>query len=203
MPTGQNPVQPMTQATKYYKSLSLLFSPPYLPRERLVASSSTPCNLVALKITQKYTLSHKNFAKIHCFKRILKGILPHDTLSHNFLINCNTLSSNSYQNRTPCRIIFTVKGHPVERHIPSSKVWEYPPPTWWHPIALSGDQLACGLLPNKSTYFHSISAALCSIGFGAKLWNLLEFIELSVLISRNSKTTFLLVQLRSHFPHFQ
>ena len=38
MPTGQNPVQPMTQATKYYKSLSLLFFSPFLPRERLVAS---------------------------------------------------------------------------------------------------------------------------------------------------------------------
>ena len=57
----------------------------------------------------------------------LKGVLPHDTLSDNFLINCNTLSHNFYQKRTPCRIIFTVKGHPVERHIPSSQVWEYPP----------------------------------------------------------------------------
>ena len=77
-------------------------------------------------MAQKYTLSHRNFAKIHCFKRILKGILPHDTLSHNFLINCNTLSHNFYQKRTPYRIIFTVKGHPVEWLIPSSQVWEYP-----------------------------------------------------------------------------
>ena len=88
-------------------------------------------------MAQKYTLSHKSFAKMHCFKRTLKGILPHDTLSHNFLINCNTpshnflinciiLSHNFYQKRTPCRIIFTVKGLPVERHIPSSQVWEYP-----------------------------------------------------------------------------
>ena len=38
MPTGQNPVQPTTQATKYYKSLSLLFLLLLLPRERLVAS---------------------------------------------------------------------------------------------------------------------------------------------------------------------
>ena len=60
--------------------------------------------------------------------RTLKGFLPHDTLSHNFLINCNTLSHNFYQKRTPCRIIFTAKGHPVERHIPSGQVWEYPPP---------------------------------------------------------------------------
>ena len=37
MPTGQNPVQPMTQAAKYYKSLSLLLLS-FLPRERLVAS---------------------------------------------------------------------------------------------------------------------------------------------------------------------
>ena len=58
----------------------------------------------------------------------LKGVLPRDTLSHNFLINSNILSHNFYQKRTPCRIIFTVKGHPVERHIPSSQVWEYPPP---------------------------------------------------------------------------
>ena len=75
-----------------------------------------------------YTLSHKNFTKIHCFMITLKGVLPRDTLSHNFLINCNALSHNLYQKRTPCRIIFTVKGHPVERHIPSSQVWEYPPP---------------------------------------------------------------------------
>ena len=66
--------------------------------------------------------------KIHCFMITLKGVLPCDTLSQNFLINCNTLSHNFYQKRTPCRIIFTVKGHPVERHIPSSQVWEYPPP---------------------------------------------------------------------------
>ena len=38
MPTGQNPVQPTTQVAKYYKSLSLLFRLPFLPRERLVAS---------------------------------------------------------------------------------------------------------------------------------------------------------------------
>ena len=29
----------------------------------------------------------------------------------------------------PCRIIFTAKGHPVERHIPSGQVWEYLPPS--------------------------------------------------------------------------
>ena len=79
-------------------------------------------------MAQKYTLSHKFFAKIHCFKRTLKVILPHDTPSHNFLINCNTLSHNFYQEKTPCRIIFAVKGHPVERHIPSSQEWKYPPP---------------------------------------------------------------------------
>ena len=84
-------------------------------------------------MAQKYTLSHKNFTKIQCFKRTLKGIFPHDTLSHNFLINCNTLSHNFYQKKTTCRIIFTVKGHPVEQNIPSSQVWEYPrPPTGLH-----------------------------------------------------------------------
>ena len=154
---------------------------------RQISPHPVPCRI---KNGQKYTLSHKIFAKIHCFKRTLKGILPHDplshnflincntlshnflincntlphnflincntlshnflincntlshnflincntlshnflincnTLSHNFLINCNTLSHNFYQKRTPCRIISTVKGHPVERHIPSSQVWE-------------------------------------------------------------------------------
>ena len=79
-------------------------------------------------MTHKYTLSHKNFVKIHCFRRTLKGILPHDTLSHKFLINCNTLSHNFYQKRIPCHIIFTVKGHHFARHIPSSQIWEYPTP---------------------------------------------------------------------------
>ena len=41
MPTGQNPVQPTTQAAKYCKSLSLLFLLPFLPRERLVASPNS------------------------------------------------------------------------------------------------------------------------------------------------------------------
>ena len=40
MPTGQNPVQPTTQANENYKSLSLLFLLPFLPRERLAASPS-------------------------------------------------------------------------------------------------------------------------------------------------------------------
>ena len=57
------------------------------------------------------------------FQENSKNVLSHYTLSHNFLINCNVLSHNFYQNRTPCGIIFTVKGHPVERHSPSSQVW--------------------------------------------------------------------------------
>ena len=73
---------------------------------------------VALKMAPKYTLSHNNFAKINYFKRTLKGIFPHDTLSHKFLINCNTLSHNFYRKRTPY----------VEGYIPSSQVWEYPRP---------------------------------------------------------------------------
>ena len=76
----------------------------------------------------------KNFAKINCFKRNLKSVLPNDTLSYNFLINCNSLSHNFHQKRTPCCIIFTLKGHPVEQHIPSSQVWEYTP--WGAAIAL-------------------------------------------------------------------
>ena len=47
--------------------------------------------------------------------RTLKGVLPRDTLSHNFLINWNTLSHNLYQKRTPCRIIFTVKAVAYQR----------------------------------------------------------------------------------------
>ena len=62
---------------------------------------------------QKHTLLYKNFARVHCFKRILKNVLPHDTLSHDFLINCNNLSHNFNQNRRPCHIIFTVKGYPM------------------------------------------------------------------------------------------
>ena len=50
------------------------------------------------------------------------------TLSHNFLTNCSTLSHNLYQKRTPYCIIFTIKGRPIERCIPSNQVWEYPPP---------------------------------------------------------------------------
>ena len=92
---------------------------------RQIAPHPVPCRI---KNSPKYTLSHQNFAKIHCFKRPLKDVLPHDTLSHNFLINCKTLSHAFYQKKKACRIIFTVKGHPVERHIPSSQVWEYPPP---------------------------------------------------------------------------
>ena len=79
-------------------------------------------------MSQEYTLSHKTFPKIHCFKKTLTNVLPPDTMSHNFLIDCNTLSHNFYQNRTPCRMIFTVEGHPVEQHIPSSQIWKYPPP---------------------------------------------------------------------------
>ena len=38
MPTGQNSVQPTTQAAKYYKSLSLSLLLPFFPRESLLAS---------------------------------------------------------------------------------------------------------------------------------------------------------------------
>ena len=81
------------------------------------------------KCPQKYTMSHKNCAKSINYSLFhLKHVLPHDTLSHNFLINCNTLTLNFYQKRTPCPIIFTAKGHPVEWHIPSCQVWESPMP---------------------------------------------------------------------------
>ena len=90
-----------------------------------ISPHPVPCRI---KMARKYTLSHKNFAKIHCFKRTLNGILPQGTLSHNFLINCITLWHDFSQKRTPCRILFTVKGHPIKRHIPSSQIWEYPFP---------------------------------------------------------------------------
>ena len=80
-----------------------------------ISPHHVPC---CIRMPQKYTLSQKKFAKIHCFMRTLKDVPPHDTLSHNFLINSNTLSHNFYQKRTPCRITSTVKGHPIERHIP-------------------------------------------------------------------------------------
>ena len=50
MPTGQSSVQPTTQAAKYYKSLSLSFLLPFLPRERLVASPIGNSFGVVLKI---------------------------------------------------------------------------------------------------------------------------------------------------------
>ena len=36
------------------------------------------------------------------------------------------LSQKKWTKGMPCRIIFTAKGHPVERHIPSGQGWEYP-----------------------------------------------------------------------------
>ena len=80
---------------------------------------------------QKYTLSYEIFPKIHCFKRTLKGILPRDTLSHNFLINCNTLSHNCYQKRTPCRIIFTGKDTPLCGTSRQVKYGSTPLPRTW------------------------------------------------------------------------
>ena len=74
------------------------------------------------------TQSVPKIYKINCMKRTLKSFLPHDTLSHDFLINCNTLSDNFCQKRTPCGIIFTVKGYPVERHIPTIQACECSPP---------------------------------------------------------------------------
>ena len=62
------------------------------------------------------------------FQENSKKLPPHDTLSHNFRINCNTLSHNYYQKRTPCRISFTLKGHRVEQLVPSSQIWETPHP---------------------------------------------------------------------------
>ena len=81
-----------------------------------------------IKMPQKYTLSHKNFAKIHCLKGTLKMSVHMIPCRIIFKSVVNTLSHNFYQKRTPCRIISTVKGHTVQRHIPLSQVWEYPPP---------------------------------------------------------------------------
>ena len=62
------------------------------------------------------------------FQENSKNVPPHDTLSHNFLINCwYNRGYIFYQKRTPCRIFSTVKVHPVERHIPCILVCEQPP----------------------------------------------------------------------------
>ena len=84
----------------------------YLTRDvtGCVANFSTPCTL---KMSQKYNLSHKCLAEsIHYpwFQENSENVLPHDTLSNNF-----------YQKPTPCQKGFTVKGHAVEQHIPSSQ----------------------------------------------------------------------------------
>ena len=95
---------------------------------------------------QKYTLSHKNFAKIHCFKRTLK-ISFH-------MIPCRIIFSSIV---IPCRVIFIRRGHPVayfsvkehhaEQHIPSSQVWEYPPPGLQRNL---GD--SCSLIFQQTSY---------------------------------------------------
>ena len=92
-----------------------------------MANRSTLCTLSQKKLPKSIPCRIKILPK-SIVLITLKGVPPHDTLSHNFFINYNSLSHNFYQKRTPCRIIFTVKGHPVGRHIPSSQVWEYPPP---------------------------------------------------------------------------
>ena len=72
-----------------------------------------PCRI---KNAPKYTLSLKNFAKNvrnPLFQWSLKNFLQHDTLSHNFLVNFNTLSHIFSLKRTPFSIIFTEKGHPA------------------------------------------------------------------------------------------
>ena len=73
------------------------------------------------------------FSKVYitqCFKRTLKKILPHDTLSHNFLTNCSTLALDFIRKGDPVAYFFTATRDPVERHNPSSQVWEclVPPP---------------------------------------------------------------------------
>ena len=68
---------------------------------RQISPHPVPCSI---KMAQKYTLSHKNFARIHCFKRTLKGILPHDTLSHDFPIN-RSLCPRLLKNKL-CHLLF-------------------------------------------------------------------------------------------------
>ena len=61
------------------------------------------------------------------------------------LLACDFLSNNFPFYKIPCRIIFlpitipchiifTAKRYPVERHIASGQVWEYPPPRRWTPL---------------------------------------------------------------------
>ena len=93
----------------------------HCPRVHLTREMTAVCgrplhtlNPVAQKMGQRYTLSHKN---VTSQKQGRNRVFASDTLSHNFPF-C----------MIPCRIIFTAKGHPVERHIPSSQVWEYHSP---------------------------------------------------------------------------
>ena len=77
-------------------------------------SPSTPC-----------TLSHTNFASQ---KQSRNRIFACDTLSHNFPFYMIPSRIIFLSITIPCRIIFSAKGHPVERHIPSGQILEYPPP---------------------------------------------------------------------------
>ena len=82
----------------------------YLTREvtGCVANLSIPCTL-----SHKTTLARKNVAKSMHYplfqENSEKNVLPQDTLSHNFLINCSTLLLKFHQKKTPCRIISTIK----------------------------------------------------------------------------------------------
>ena len=80
-----------------------------------------------IKISPK--VYNMKFSKENYSALINKHPSTFGTLSDNFLVNCNTtLSDNFYQERTPRPIIFTIKGHYIELHIPSSHVWECLPP---------------------------------------------------------------------------
>ena len=81
-----------------------------------MANISAPCTLSHKELPKrKYTIASAFSAKIYCFKRTLKTsfhMIPGRFISLSVVI--------------PSHIIFIRKRYPVERHIPSSEVWEYP-----------------------------------------------------------------------------
>ena len=79
MPTGQNPVQPMTDATKYYKSLSLLFLLPFFAARETCTKSRLSENS-AISSAKSVSVS-----MIAAYLLLLEGSIV--GLSH-FIVKC-------------------------------------------------------------------------------------------------------------------
>ena len=141
MSNGHNPVKPTTQAAKYYKSLSLLFPLPLLPRERLEASPANPhfrifCTGVSeeSEFTKPRQHRHGNYVSILLmfqnfrFKRFLIfrwNLLPW-RVSEVFLFNFTTFKTHFWhpfpadlglRSKTQSFLMFVVKVKLVFRHL--------------------------------------------------------------------------------------